>query len=78
MFQQHERTNDGDFEYITYHHFKAVSYDRHMSWKAGDGSIAWGTGTTTREKANEPGENKILPRDNGALIVDTTFKLTRA
>ena len=75
--QQKEQTKDGDYEYLNYHHFQAVPYDRFMSWKAGSGSIAWGLGTTVREGVNEPREDKILPKENGVIVMETNFKLVR-
>ena len=48
-----------------------------MSWKAGSGEIAWGRGSTVREKTNVQQEDKVLPSENGVLIMDMDFKLVK-
>ncbi|RKK10537.1 hypothetical protein BFJ66_g15914 [Fusarium oxysporum f. sp. cepae] len=70
-----DRTNDGDFEYIEYHHFEAVPYARLMSWKGGEGSINWGHGGVIRKRASEPLDDQDLPKDTGVLVMKADFKL---
>jgi len=74
---EEERTNNGDYEYLDYHHFLPVSYDRLMSWKPGSGSIAWGRGTTVGEKTIMQKEDKVLPKENGVVVMNTDFKLVK-
>ncbi|KAG6991976.1 hypothetical protein FocnCong_v017545 [Fusarium oxysporum f. sp. conglutinans] len=70
-----DQTKNGDFEFIEYHHFEPVSYDRLMSWKGGEGTINWGHGSVTRKRANEPLNNQDLPKDTGVLVMNADFKL---
>ncbi len=70
-------TKNGDYEYIDYCHYKPVPYDRLMSWKAGEGSIGWGEGSTIREDVTKSKEDKLLPKNNGAVVMETKFKLVR-
>jgi len=72
-----ERTKEGDYEYLNYHHFVPVPYDRLMSWRAGIGSIAWGHGSTVRQKTNEQKEDIVLPKENGVVVMDTEFRLVK-
>lgn len=48
-----------------------------MSWQAGAGSIAWGRNSTVRENTTKATENKILPKENAVLVMDTDFKLVK-
>lgn len=77
ILKQKEKTRDGDYEFLAYHHFQPVSYDRLMSWKAGTGSIVWGRGSTVREKTTESKEQKVLPKGNGVVVMDMDFRLVK-
>jgi hypothetical protein len=74
---QAEQTDDGDYEVIEYHTFGAVNYDRDMSWKAGEGSIALGVQKVTPRSTNMNKENELLPKGWSVVVMDTEFKLVR-
>ncbi|KAK3337006.1 hypothetical protein B0T19DRAFT_58121 [Cercophora scortea] len=67
-----EQTTNGDFEEIKYHTFRAVEYDRYMSWKDGGKSIF--TEGLFRSTQNAQFD-VILQRDQLVLVINTTFKL---
>lgn len=72
-----EQTNDGDYEFLRYHTFKAVDYDRLMSWEAGSGSLSVGVSEITSQKTDKSTENVVLPGGRSALVTDTYFKLVQ-
>jgi len=72
-----EQTVNGDYETITYHTFKAVDYDRIMSWKAGSGRISVGVRELTPRKTDADEEGVLLPGGRSVLVIDTDFKLVR-
>jgi len=70
-----EQTNDGDYEIIKERHtFDAVSYDRYMSWKAGEGHIIMGI-RTIKTDTNE--ENMVLLKGWSVDVTNTDFKLAK-
>lgn len=48
-----------------------------MSWKAGNGDIAWGRGSTVRETVTIGKEDVILPKDNPVVVMKADFKLIK-
>ncbi|PVH91661.1 hypothetical protein DM02DRAFT_606319 [Periconia macrospinosa] len=70
-----ERTINGDYEDIDYHTFKAVDYNRHMSWKAGQGRISVGVTEMTQQKAGIETINATLPRGRSVVVSKMHFKL---
>ncbi|KAH7364890.1 hypothetical protein BKA65DRAFT_492194 [Rhexocercosporidium sp. MPI-PUGE-AT-0058] len=68
-----EQTDGGGYEIINEEHtFDAVSYDRYMSWKAGEGHIVMGIRTI---KTDTDEENMILSKGWSVVVTKTTFKL---
>ncbi|KAH6667749.1 hypothetical protein B0J14DRAFT_489000 [Halenospora varia] len=74
---QAEQTDDGDYESISYHTFRAVDYDRYMSWKAGSGSVGVGVREITKYGTDADKEDVLLPAGRSVVVVDTEFKLVR-
>jgi hypothetical protein len=74
---QAEQTDDGNYEIIDYHTFKAVEYDRNMSWKGGSGWIALGVVITSRRGTDTNKDEELLPAGRSVLVVNTNFKLVR-
>ncbi|KAF2177298.1 hypothetical protein K469DRAFT_603879, partial [Zopfia rhizophila CBS 207.26] len=75
---QAEQTNNGDYEFLDYHTFKAVDYDRLMWWTAGSGRIGVGVRELTSQNTDVDTEKGVLlPRGRGVLVVETNFKLIR-
>ncbi|KAH8799417.1 hypothetical protein F5884DRAFT_632022, partial [Xylogone sp. PMI_703] len=72
---QAEQTVDGDYEFISYHTFKAVDYDRYMAWKAGSGRIAVGVREVTSQRTDANKEDVLLPAGRSVIVIDTDFKL---
>ncbi|KAF2188769.1 hypothetical protein K469DRAFT_564864, partial [Zopfia rhizophila CBS 207.26] len=72
-----EQTNNGDYENIRYHTFRAVDYDRLMSWKAGSGRIGVGVREITPQNTDQDKEDVTLPGGRSVLVTDTNFKLVR-
>lgn len=72
-----EQTVDGDYESISYHTFRAVDYDRYMSWKAGSGRIGVGVREVTSYGTDADKEDMLLPAGRSVVVVDTKFKLVR-
>lgn len=70
-----ERTVNGDYEDIDYHTFKAVDYDRLMSWKAGYGRISVGVTEMTQQKAGVDTTDATLPRGRSVVVNKMNFKL---
>ena len=71
---QAERTLNGDYEHIDYYMFKAVGYNRLMSWKAGDGRISVGTRELTQQKVGENTVNDILEKGRNVLSVSSPMR----
>jgi len=74
---EEEQTKNGDYEFIEYHTFKAVDYDRTMAWKAGSGSIAVGIRVITPQRTDVDKEDVPLLRKQSAVVINTDFKLVR-
>ena len=74
---QAEQTVSGDYEFIRYHTFKPVDYDRYMAWKAGSGRIGVGVREITSQKTEEDKEDVLLPAGRSAVVMDTEFRLVR-
>jgi len=74
---QAEQTDDGDYETIDYVTFKAVEYDRTMSWKGGSGWIALGPIITSRRGTHTDTEGELLPAKRSVVVSKTEFKLVR-
>jgi len=72
-----EQTVDGDYESISYHTFRAVDYDRYMSWRAGSGRIGVGVREVTSYGTDADKEDVLLPAGRNVVVVDTEFKLVR-
>jgi hypothetical protein len=72
-----EQTIDGDYENIGYHNFKAVGYDRWMSWKAGKGRVDIGERILTPQKTDEDKLNQLLPAGWSAVVDTMAFRLAR-
>lgn len=73
-----EETTSGDYKYFEYKVFKAVGYDRSMSWKAGTGYVRLGTTTLDDlRKTDEDKEDVLAPAFTNVLVADTNFKLVR-
>jgi len=72
-----EQTDDGDYEFIRYHTFDGVDYDRYMSWKAGSGRIGVGVRELTSYGTDVDKEDVLLPAGRSVLVIDTEFKLVR-
>ncbi|KAK3332658.1 hypothetical protein B0T19DRAFT_338496, partial [Cercophora scortea] len=70
-----DQTNDGDYEYISYHIFAPVEHDRWLSWKAGDGSILLGVQSARPQRTDTDQENVLVPKGNKLLVMDTEVKL---
>lgn len=75
--RQAEQTKDADYEYISYHYFPPVGYQRNMYWRAGNGRIGVGPpGQVTLKMTNtENGTGEELHSGLGVLVMETTFKL---
>lgn len=76
MSQDGQTTND-DFEYISYRIFGAVTYDRVMFWKPGNGKISVGKDEMTSKNTSEEGENVILPQGQSVAVGEMWFKLVQ-
>lgn len=77
---QAARTANGDYEYIRYHTFEQVDYDRTMAWKAGtdrSGRIGVGITELTTYGTDTVKENERLPAGKSVVVVKTEFKLVR-
>jgi len=74
---QAEQTTNGDYEFITYHTFEAVDYNRYMSWKAGSGLIGVGLIQVKSQKTDKDTEDELLPAGQGVVVSDTNFKLKK-
>jgi hypothetical protein len=74
---QAEQTNDGDYEIIGYYTFRAVDYDRYMSWKAGSGRIGVGVREVTTYGTDTDKEDMLLPAGRNVVVMNTNFKLVR-
>lgn len=74
---QAEQTEDGDYEFIRYHTFEAVDYDRYMSWNAGSGRIGVGVREVTSYATDTDKEDVLLPAGRGVVVMNTKFKLVR-
>jgi len=72
-----ERTTNGDYEDIDYHTFRAVDYNRLMSWTAGTGRVSVGVTEMTQQKASVETINLTLPRGRSAVVDKMRFKLVR-
>lgn len=72
-----EQTDDGDYEPIGYHTFKAVDYDRYMAWKAGSGRIGVGVRELSFYGTDADKEDVLLPAGRSVLVMNTNFKLVR-
>jgi hypothetical protein len=72
---QAERTNNGDYEYISYHTFKSVNYDRNMSWKGGVGRIGVGVREVASQNTDTNTEDTRLPAGWTVVVNSTEFKL---
>ena len=75
--KQAEQTDNGEYEFIGYHTFKGVDYDRVMSWKAGAGTIGTGVGEIASQKTNTDTEALRLPAGWTVVVNNTDFKLIR-
>ena len=73
---QAEQTNDGDYEFLSYHTFGAVRYDRDMAWRAGNGWIAIGVKVVTSRKTSRD-EEDVLRAGQSVVVRNTDFKLVR-
>lgn len=73
---QAEQTDDGGYEFLSYHTFGAVGYDRDMAWKAGNGWIAIGPKVVTSRKTDRD-EEDVLRAGQSVVVRDTDFKLVR-
>ncbi|KAF2818212.1 hypothetical protein CC86DRAFT_337424 [Ophiobolus disseminans] len=74
-----EQTKDGDLEYVEYHTWEAVDYDRHMSWEASPGGRVSVGVKTMKQQDTEDGKNEITLRSGFKVIVhNVTFKLKAA
>jgi len=71
-----EQTVDGDYEFISYYTFRAVDYDRQMSWKAGPGWIAYGVKEVTSRRTDAADEEKLAAGQT-VIVSKTDFKLVR-
>lgn len=74
---EHDRTNNGTYEYIDWHTFETVDYDRLMSWKAGSGRISVGVREVTSQNTDKDTEDILLPSGQGVVVDKTMFKLVR-
>ncbi|KAF2179319.1 hypothetical protein K469DRAFT_596169, partial [Zopfia rhizophila CBS 207.26] len=74
---QAEQSNNGDYEFLRYHTFKAVDYNRLMSWTAGSGRIGIDITEITSQNTDRDTENVLLPGGRGVLVTDIKFKLVR-
>ncbi|KAF2804381.1 uncharacterized protein BDZ99DRAFT_467439 [Mytilinidion resinicola] len=72
-----EQTNNGDYEFLQYHTFKAVDDDRLMSWTGGSGRIGVGVREITPQNTDSDTEDMLLPGGRGMLVMDMNFKLVR-
>lgn len=71
-----EQTFNEDYENIGYRNFKAVDYDRLMSWKAG-GRVDVGERILTAQKTDEDKVNERLPAGWRAVVDTMNFRLVR-
>jgi len=72
-----EQTNNGDYEFLQYHTFEVVDYDRLMSWKSGSGRIGVGVIEITSQNTDNDTENVLLPGGRRVLVMEMSFKLVR-
>ncbi|CAI9635558.1 unnamed protein product [Alternaria burnsii] len=72
-----EQTANDDFEYISYRIFGAVTYDRVMFWKPGNGKISVGKDEMTSQNTSEKGENVILSQGQSVAVGEMWFRLVR-
>lgn len=77
LMPEAEQTVNGDYEFISYHTFKAVDYDRNMSWKTGSGSIGVGVRELSFYGTDADKEDVLLPAGRSVVVIDTEFKLVR-
>ncbi|KAF1347265.1 hypothetical protein EJ07DRAFT_143366 [Lizonia empirigonia] len=70
-----DQTNDGEYEFLRYHTFRAVDNDRLMSWKAGSGRIGVGINEITFQRTDKDTKDVVLPGGRSVLVMDTEFKL---
>ncbi|KAH8723529.1 hypothetical protein GQ44DRAFT_620060, partial [Phaeosphaeriaceae sp. PMI808] len=73
---QAEQTNNGYYEFVEYHTFGAVKYERYMSWTAGSGSGRIGVGTTTLNTDKDT-TDVLLSGGYQAVVVNTKLRLVR-
>lgn len=71
-----EQTNGGEYEFLSYHTFGAVGYDRVMAWKAGNGWIAIGP-KVVGSRNTDGDEEEVLRAGQGVVVNNTDFKLVR-
>lgn len=74
---QAEQTTNGDYEFISYHTFNAVDYNRYMSWKAGSGLIGVGERELTSQKTDKDNEDVLLPGGHSVVVSNTEFRLKK-
>jgi len=73
-----EQTENGDYEFVEYHRFSGVPYDRVMSWKKTVGGfVARETDKLHVELADKDMESEVLPAEKSIIVSRVTFKLVR-
>lgn len=69
-----DQTDEGEYEFLKYHTFDAVEYDRDMAWKAGNGWIAVGPRVAARRDTDRDDED-VLRKGQSVVVWETDFKL---
>ncbi|PSN73789.1 hypothetical protein BS50DRAFT_569269 [Corynespora cassiicola Philippines] len=76
-----KETRNGDFEYIDYHFFEGVDYERKMSWKQRKGPygrVAIGNPKSTNQKTDVDKNDVILPANWSVIVDKMDFKLVQS
>jgi hypothetical protein len=66
---------NGEYENIKYHTFPPVTYDRLMSWKAGNGRISVGPGETKPQNTSKDTLDASLPKGKSLVVAEMNLKL---
>ncbi|KAH7119500.1 hypothetical protein B0J13DRAFT_401472, partial [Dactylonectria estremocensis] len=71
------RTNNGDYEFLTYHLFPTADYDRPMGWTVGTGRVGFAgpDGRLKFQDADKDNSSDTLPKGTSVLVINTNFKL---
>lgn len=77
LMPEKDQTTNGDYEYINYHTFEAVDYDRSMSWEAGDGMVHVGVKVMKPQKTDVDNNNITLLEGQSVIVYRMKFKLAK-